>query len=422
MVVVALSELVGAVLPPLPCALEGQTYTPTKAKWRFAGPAAFNRRFPIGDPSMVVSNMTSASAMQAATGTSDGAWLVGTVNGGVWRTADISADAPSWDPVTDGQPVRCSSISALSAATFDPALVFAGCGGSTSSEQGLDWNVLNNGDWGGVMYSRDGGTSWAMTSFPVGYYVTAMIPSPSATDSLDTKPSLVVSARSAFLNRSGGGVWVGRPATVSAGTDPLEALIWEQTLDLPVYNLAQAAVTKGSSPTLFAAVALAADTVMVSHDGGITWADFSTGIVWPGGRVPFYPCFAVGPPSATSPVPTVFMGALTLDPAQPLDTDSAIFYRPADGSAPWKAIPNNIRQDDDQMPKDRMALIADPQDSSYLYVAGNGGAQPHRIRWQTGVWEKMWGPRGPGRFNPNQTKYSSDGSAPHGDCRNWCYS
>jgi len=409
-----------AALPPLPCALDGQTYTPASAGWRFAGPATFNRRFPIGDPAMVTSNMTAASAMHQAVATAGGAWLVGSVNGGVWRTKDVGSAAPSWEPVTDGQPVRCSSISALSAARSDASLVFAGCGGSTSSEQGTDWNVLNDGDWGGVMFSRDGGSSWAMTSFPVGYYVTGVLATGGAIE-------LVVSARSSFLNASAGGVWVGsrNGTAVGAGADPLASLVWAQTLHQPVYNLQDVP----TAATIFAAVPMAAgaESVMASRDGGATWSAFGSGLTWPGSRVPFYPCFAATTPlpnataAAAAAVATLFVGALTRSPADPLDTDSAIFHRPADGSAPWRAVPHNLRQDDDQMPKDRMALLADPQDPSLLYVAGNGGAQPHRVAWATGVWEKMWGPRGPARLDPHATHYTSDGSAPHGDCRNWAW-
>ena len=68
-----------------------------------------------------------------------------------------------------------------------------------------------------------------------------------------------------------------------------------------------------------------------------------------------------------------------------------------------------------QMPKDRMALLSDPQDASFLYVAGNGGHIAYRVRgWQgdAPVWEKLWGSKG------NHTK---DGSAPHCDCRNWAW-
>jgi hypothetical protein len=54
-------------------------------------------------------------------------------------------------------------------------VVLAGCGASTSSEQGGDWNVANNGQWGGVLVSMDNGASWSMhEGLPVNYFVTAL--------------------------------------------------------------------------------------------------------------------------------------------------------------------------------------------------------------------------------------------------------
>eukprot|EP00966_Prymnesium_polylepis_P273553 6319176-Prymnesium_polylepis.1 len=40
---------------------------------------------------------------------------------------------------------------------------------------GSTWDVANSGDWAGVMMSRDGGDTWAMTAFPANYYVSALV-------------------------------------------------------------------------------------------------------------------------------------------------------------------------------------------------------------------------------------------------------
>ena len=72
-----------------------------------------------------------------------------------------------------------------------------------------------------------------------------------------------------------------------------------------------------------------------------------------------------------------FVGALTVkrvpgDERMQTDTSGAIFYRNlSDASATWVAVPNTPRLDNDCMPKDRMALLADPDEPEFLYVAGN---------------------------------------------------
>lgn len=54
--------------------------------------------------------------------------FVGSANGGVWRTTDGTAASPEWTPVTDNQPVQCSSIAALTVAGSASQTIFAGYG------------------------------------------------------------------------------------------------------------------------------------------------------------------------------------------------------------------------------------------------------------------------------------------------------
>ena len=93
----------------------------------------------------------SAGAMQAVVqGSTPTEFFVGSANGGVWRTRDLSAlgpKGPRWENVLDGQPVRCTSIAALAVADFDTRLVFAGCGGATSSEVIDSCIMLNRAKW-----------------------------------------------------------------------------------------------------------------------------------------------------------------------------------------------------------------------------------------------------------------------------------
>ena len=74
MYLLAVAATTVAALPTLPCALGGQTYTPRRPAGASRGGATFNRRFPIGDPAMVTSNMTAAPAMHQAVTTAGGVW------------------------------------------------------------------------------------------------------------------------------------------------------------------------------------------------------------------------------------------------------------------------------------------------------------------------------------------------------------
>ena len=46
--------------------------------------------------------------------------------------------------------------------------------------------------------------------------------------------------------------------------------------------------------------------------------------------------------------------------------------------------------DEDGMPKDRMAILADPIYKDLMYVAGNAGALAWRVNITTEEWTKLW--------------------------------
>jgi hypothetical protein len=115
----------------------------------------------------------------------------------------------------------------------------------------------------------------------------------------------------------------------------------------------------------------------------------------------------------------VVVAGLTVSTANASLTDSALFVRDLSGSSTnatggsaggaWRKLPQPMSMDEDSMPKDRMALLADPDNPTRVYVAGNAGALAWRVDIATGKWEKLW------------DADTSDGSAPHGDCRNYAW-
>ena len=104
--------------------------------WRHAGPGGYAN-------SNDMLKMASAGAAQALVNVHDKAWLMATANGGIWKTEDILTARPHWSQVLDGQPVACTSISAMASLG---STVLAGCGSATSSEMGYDWTMYNSGD------------------------------------------------------------------------------------------------------------------------------------------------------------------------------------------------------------------------------------------------------------------------------------
>ena len=74
--------------------------------------------------------------------------LVGTVNGGIWRTANATADHPEWAPLTDQYP----SLSINSLVSGGGA-IYAGLGDSSSGS-------FDGGARTGILRSTDGGDSW----------------------------------------------------------------------------------------------------------------------------------------------------------------------------------------------------------------------------------------------------------------------
>ena len=367
------------------------------AAWRFVGPKTYVQR---GDPA----EMASASAVQQVVRAAGGPggeprWLLASVNGGVWRSQEaLGAEGAKWANALDGQPVNCASMSALATDPGAPFMVWAGCGPSSSSEMGDGVAVVNSGHWGGLMTSADGGDTWSMgAGFPENYYVSDLLVDPAGSHG---HPRLVVvSARSHLEDADAGGVWVCDSAVDHC----------VQTFDRPVFKLERLA-----TGAIAAALPLDAETsVILSEDGGRSWADFSDGITWPRdphgwGMLPFYPTLA----SAGS---ALILGALTVDQSDPTMTGSGLFWRDTAGAAEaaeWAPIPQpSTSLDDDNMPKDRMALLVDPDDSGLLYVAGNGGQVVWRGRWREDdpAWEDM-------------LQDVAEGTGlPHVDCRNFAW-
>ena len=207
--------LATAVCDALPAVCDGTTAL--SAPWAHAGPGGYRQGATPGKFDEGIASAGAAQAMVQLGGANSTEWLLATANGGIWRTTDLlAAKGPNWVQVLDGQPVTCTSISAMERRG---STVLAGCGSATSSEMGFDWMAFNSGDWGGLLLSHDNGHTWSMTAFPPNMFITAIV--------LLSNESFLVSVRASFHDRDAGGVW----RTTDAGAT------WTRTLDKPVYDL-----------------------------------------------------------------------------------------------------------------------------------------------------------------------------------------
>src|SRR5271166_4864881 len=117
-------------LPPIRAAEPSVASITQDLQWRLVGPFRGGRtRAVTGIPG------------------SPGTFLVGAVNGGVWRTDDFGR---SWVPLFDAQPTQ--SIGAIAVAPSNPKIIYVASG------EGLQRPDLSVGN--GVYRSADAGRTW----------------------------------------------------------------------------------------------------------------------------------------------------------------------------------------------------------------------------------------------------------------------
>jgi len=122
------------------------TNPPFGGAWTSQGPAPTQG----GDVEGITNNEVSGAINTVVADPSNAGTLwIGTVNGGIWKTANATSASPTWTPKTDG----ASSLS-ISALVLDPSLpntLVAGTGGtssfsSTGGLQGRLFRTTNGGD------------------------------------------------------------------------------------------------------------------------------------------------------------------------------------------------------------------------------------------------------------------------------------
>ena len=152
-----------------------QVFAQSNNTWNEQGPGPI-----LNDSNTVVPpNSPAAGAINAIvpSPTSADVVFVGTVSGGVWKTSNATAAAPTWIPLTDNQLPQLP-IKSLAMSPGNPDVLFAGTG-STSSIGSVPPGSPSDGSGGiGVARSTDGGNSWTVLAGATftGRVITSIVP------------------------------------------------------------------------------------------------------------------------------------------------------------------------------------------------------------------------------------------------------
>ena len=198
---------------------------------------------------------------------------VGTVNGGVWKTTNATAESPSWTPLTDRK-LPGLSINSLAISPVNARILFAGTG-STS-------NFVMDGSPGfGVARSIDGGGNWTVLAENTfaGRRISSIVPTRLeggnlvlAATWLDTPPGQTDDGLV-----GGGGVF--------RSTDLGESFVrvsGNGSSGLPDETVSSLVADPGNRNRYYAAVSSPFRTgnegVYRSDDGGVTWTVVNNGL------------------------------------------------------------------------------------------------------------------------------------------------
>jgi autotransporter-associated beta strand protein len=179
------------------------------APWTEVGPGPLSNGVVVGlsvpdpmDPAKMIQNPVAGAIRAIAVDPNNSQTVyIGTTNGGVWKTTDITAVNPVWETHTDQMPSL--SIGALAVHNLDSNLVYAGTGNFSSG--------LYGGPALGVLKSTDGGRNWEVVGRTnlEGLAITSIVLNPANKEELLVGTRVEKTGKQAGVYRStnGGKTW-----------------------------------------------------------------------------------------------------------------------------------------------------------------------------------------------------------------------
>jgi hypothetical protein len=244
--------------------------------WVDQGPSSTGNPAPglnFGATSQLQQNVGAIQAVAVNPFNANQVW-VATVDGGVWRTTNATADSPTWTTTTDQLPFLGMGDIALSpldsnnqpitaATPLNQLVLYAGNARVSSSFQQASAPA-------GLYKSTDGGTTWALISGTTfqNASIYSVVPT-SIVDQVSNEQVVLVATDQGIPGGSIGGDLtptnpLGLYRSVNGGTS------WDQiTNGLPAGGVRQVIADPGNPNRFYAAIA--GQGVFRSDDGGVNW-------------------------------------------------------------------------------------------------------------------------------------------------------
>jgi hypothetical protein len=151
--------LFALIAPAVPAGAQPPSWVPAEpdvigGPWNVQGPGPSHNGQLEGIPNRPVTGAVNALAAHP---TNPDILYLGAVNGGVWRTLNATAAAPTWTPLTDAQGSLSIGRDALQFDATDPTRNTLVAGGGRSSSFSS-----NGGARFGMLRTTDGGNTWAV--------------------------------------------------------------------------------------------------------------------------------------------------------------------------------------------------------------------------------------------------------------------